>query len=155
MQSSFLELFGPENVAKARRASRVIEAIIFGLVLYACGGMTGYWIRSNEAMVNRNALVQEHQRERQLLIDNYTGMLNYLTGKVEQNAASIGAVISNSEEAANIAQKAANKADVAADKAVTAAKQSAAAVGRAERVPEPTRDQINRAVDRANRSVGK
>lgn len=155
MQSSFLELVGEENYVKARKLWRVLEALFFSLVMYACGGMTGFWIRDNQAKVDLVAMRADHQEELRRMNDNYTSMLNYLTGKVEQNAASIGAVISNSEEAANTAQKAANKADVAADKAAAAAKQSANAVSRAERVPEPTREQINRAVDRANRSVGK
>lgn len=136
-----------EQKTKVRRFSRVIEGLTIGFIIFTCGGFTGYWIASNEAKIERLELRKQHQAELERTTKAYSESLSYLTGKVLQ----AGATVDNAAQAAETAATAAQKAAATADKAV---KQSASALNKADKLPEPTREQINRAVQRANRNTG-
>lgn len=137
----------------ALRTWRVFQALLIAAVLFGSGWSTGYWIRDNMAFERRLAMESKHQKELKEKADEYAKSLevigqavNYASGKVAATAAAVEQITQTSEAAANTAQKAANTAQ-------KAAAQSAVALTKAQQVPEPTREQINRSVERANRNI--
>lgn len=147
------DIMSEEQRAKWKRASRVVEVIVIFGVLYGAGGVTGYWWRDNIAVERRAAMETAHRLELERMNKTYGESLatigrtvDYVVGKVAQTAATVDSIAQTSETAANTAQKAATTAQ----RAVT---QSKTALDKAGQVPEPTRDQINRSVQRANSAI--
>lgn len=143
-----------DKVATGPRMRAVLNAasVLFTLAVFVGGGFViGFWTRDNIAQDRRAQLMEEHRQDlerrdstyRQNLLSMQSTM-QYLTGRVAQTALTAEGAANTSEAAATAAQKAASTAQ----KAVT---QSNIAINKAAQVPEPTRDQINSAVKRANR----
>ena len=153
--SNFGDLFNDEQKASFNRMRRICEALVYIVTFFACGGITGYWIRDNNAKEERLEQRREFQTELERTTLAYKTSLDYLANQVQRAAGTVAGAASAAQGAIEQAQDAAVTAQEAAKTARVAAKQSATDVNRADRVPEPTREQINRAVDRANRESNK
>lgn len=138
-----LEYFTDTQKELARKLQRVIEALSIVGVLFAAGGVTGYWVRDNLAAERRAMLVADHQAELARTTKAFESSLSFLVTR-------IGGVATQVESAAASTEAAADSAEKAATLAQKAAKQSSAASSKANLVPETTREQINRSVQRAN-----
>lgn len=140
-----------ETKVVVRRARSIIEMLLIVAILYGAGGITGYWIRDNQAIARRAAMEDAHRQDMQRRDEAYATSLKtmaqalqYATGQVAQAASQIDNIAQTSEAAADTAKKAA----VTAQRAVA---QSNAAVAKSANVlPEITRDQVQRSVERAN-----
>lgn len=147
------DLVSDERRVKLQRWSRVIEVAVIFTVLYGAGTVTGYWWRDNIAVERRAAMEEAHREELERMNKTYGDSLatigrtiDFVVGRVAQTAATVDSIAQTSEAAANTAQKAANTAK-------QAAAQSKTALDKAGQVPEPTREQINRSVQRANSAI--
>lgn len=138
--------FGEATAINIIRLYRVFEVLLFVGVLFASGGFTGYWIATQEAKQDRLDQASAHQEELKRTAGTYERSLSYLGGKTAEAAATATSAAQTAEGAAVTAQKAATKADVAV-------KQSTSSLANSNRLPEPTRDQINRSVQRANSAI--
>lgn len=143
------------TVVKAKKAGRVVEAVTISALLFGCGAFAGWWVRDTQAQTNRVAMRADHLAELQRLNENYTKALDYMSGKVNNAAITANQATDTALDAVQAADKAVGKAVVAADKATVAATKAAVAARKVETVPESTRLEVNRAVDRANNSVKK
>jgi uncharacterized protein YneF (UPF0154 family) len=144
--SEFAELFSESTKLRIKKTSSILQALAIVGVLFVSGGVTGYWIADKQC--DEQMLVQDrmHQEEIKRTVETYGKALDYLTGRVKEAA-------STSVDAAQSAESAAAKAAAAAGDAKTASKAAQSATRAAEKVPEPTRDQINRNVQRANSGI--
>lgn len=144
--SNFADLFSEETKAKAKRFSRVVEALAVSVVLVSSGGFAGYWMRDVQATSRRQEMMEEHRLELARTTEAYKNSLDYITGRVAQTAATVS-------NAAETAESAANAAESASRTAKSAAVSANRAVNKADHVPEPTREQVNSKVRQANRAL--
>lgn len=126
------EYFTDTQKALARKVQRICEALAIVTILFAAGGVTGYWMRDNLAHERRAALIADHQAELARTTRAYETSLNFLAGRIGGVADKVESAAATTEAAANTAEKAANTAQ----KAVV---QSNAAVVKSGHVVEPTR----------------
>lgn len=141
--SDFASLFTEETRFKMRRVRRVFEALLFTAALFSSGLFTGYWVATQQGEKRLAQQDRLHLEELARTSKTYETSLSYLTGRVSEAAAT-------AESAATTAESAASTADKSARSAEKASKQ----VGKSsDRVPEPTREQINRSVQRANSAI--
>lgn len=151
--SEFAELFSETAKVRIKKTAAIMQALaIFG-VLYVSGAVTGYWIATWQAKQEDITQEQAHQAEIQRLTDAYKTSLDYLTRQVKETATAVNAAANTVDAAAQTADAAATKATDAAQTAKRASTAASAATRAADRVPEPTRDQINRNVQRANSGI--
>lgn len=124
---------------RAQLTARIIEALLLVIVLFSAGFITAQWYATQHFREDRAELMMSHQKELERTTNAYKNSLDYLTRSVGQNASTVQA-------AANTAQTAASTADRAANAANRALANSG-------KLPEPTRQQLNRSIDAANRQV--
>ena len=146
MLQKLAENMNDDQKVRALRVARYLQVAFVFVVLFGSGSVTGYWMRDGEAREDRLEMRRAHLEELERTTDAYRTSLRYITGKVEQAAATVESVASTVESVASTADHAAKTAE-------TAATRSKQAVQQANKVPEPSRDQINRSVQRANNAI--
>lgn len=153
-ESQYGALYG-SVVKQAKKAGRVMEALTVGFLLFAFGAFAGWWVRDNQAQTNRMAMRADHLAEIKRLNDSYSLALDYMSGKVASAAVAASTASDKAEATVIAADKAVDKATVAADKATTAANKAATVARKVESDPVPSREAVNRAVEKANQSIKK
>lgn len=129
----------PVQVSRLRKFANGLAPLVIVCVLYGAGCVTGYWLSNNHAQEESLRDREDHLAEIERLQHAWGVRLDSISGKV----ASTAETLENAAETAAIASNtAANAAETAKKAARTAAQ-----------LPEPTRQQINRSIDAANRQA--
>lgn len=136
--------------AGMRKIVHALQLLVIVAVLSGSGAVGGYWLAANQAKDDRLAQRADHLAEIARLQEAYRRNLQ-TTGEIVKSAATTAEAAATTAEVAT-----SNAADATrlASKATTAAKQ-AVTTARSDNVPQPTRAQINRAVESANRQIAK
>ncbi len=136
-----------------RKTFRGLQVILMGGLIFGSGAFAGYWARDTIAISRRAAMEEAHRedlaRRDQAYAESLRIMGDALTmtsGKVAQTAEAVGAIVQNNEAVVDTAKR-------AAETARKAVAQSNAAIGKVTSVPEITRDQVNRSIERANQAL--
>lgn len=143
---------------KIKRFGSMVWGVCLITMLFATGGMTGYWYRDNTADKDRLAMRRDHLDEIDRLTKAYGQQLTAVGNATKQAAGAVVEAAGLVEEASTKANKAASVASGAAVQskiAVQKANQAATTASNLDKVPEPTRQQINRRVEEVNKRVQK
>lgn len=128
-------------VSKLRKFANGLAPLIIVCVLYGAGCVTGYWMSNSHSQEEALRDREDHLAEIERLSQAWGVRLDTLSKRVSSTAETL-------ENAAETAAIASNTAATAAETAKKAARTAAGA-----QLPEPTRQQINRSIDAANRQA--
>lgn len=153
------ELVPPQfKEPKIRRFGSMVWGICLIAMLFATGGMTGFWYRDYQAGQDRLQVRKDHLDEIKRLTDAYGRELSDVGKETKAAAGAVAEAATVAEEASSTAKRAVTVATDAAAQSKIAVQQANKAVtnvNNIDKLPEPTRLQINKRVEEVNKRVQK
>ena len=144
MTSQIQDLMPPIKTHSTRRFFSVVWGAILVLLFAMTTFATGYWFRDYEARDEKLIMRKEHLAE-----------IDRLTRAYGRDIASVSVETKQAAEALTTTAEEVSKAAEQSKRAANQASKAATAVSKIDKVPEPTRQQINRRVEEINKRVQK